>query len=548
MDVNYLERGLAAARAVGRITLRDGDRISGYATGFLVAPNLLLTNHHVFDQAATAASAIVEFGYELDTNGRPKSSFRFTLDPTAFFCNDADLDFALAAVGAADGHNAPLASFSWLRMIPTTGKVLEGEWMTIIQHPSGEPKQIAARENQLLKLTDRALWYATDTAPGSSGAPVFNDAWQVVALHHSGVPDTDAQGNWLGPDGQPAPRNPSENQVKWIANEGIRVSRIVAAVEANAPHGKGRDDFLAAALGQLETPERTITDVAVPDAPPSPRSAQPADTSAPGDALLTQDGGMLSLTMPFRALRSLRIGTPAGAVATPAVPGGDVDEKFVLDPDYASRHGYQPDFLSAHVPLPKLTPAALAKAVRVPGGGSELKYHHFSVVLSSERRLLFYSAQNSDRELLGQQSRKALSDGAADRWIFDKRIDRKFQVGDAFYRGSGFDRGHVVRREDNYWGENKSEAVFANFDTFHFTNCTPQHPAYNRSAEHGLWGELENYLADESAPKSLGSHCSPGRSSVARTSGTRACWCRSNSGRSWWRIAMPAASRPSPSC
>lgn len=81
--------------------------------------------------------------------------------------------------------------------------------------------------------------------------------------------------------------------------------------------------------------------------------------------------------------------------------------------------------------------------------------------------------------------------------MFDDRIDRKFQIGDGFYAGSGFDRGHVFRREDNYWGATDEEAVFSNFDTFHFTNCTPQHPAYNRSSKHGLWGELENHLADQ---------------------------------------------------
>jgi V8-like Glu-specific endopeptidase len=30
--------------------------------------------------------------------------------------------------------------------------------------------------------------YTTDTLPGSSGSPVFNDNWEVVALHHAGGP------------------------------------------------------------------------------------------------------------------------------------------------------------------------------------------------------------------------------------------------------------------------------------------------------------------------------------------------------------------------
>jgi endonuclease G len=506
LDLNWFERGLLAARSVCRINLRQDGRVIGYGTGFLVAPNALLTNHHVLDTDDVAAQAIVEFGYELDVDGRPKASSRFTLDPATYFYTNKDLDFTLVAVGPADGTpGAQLADFGWLRLIPTTGKILEKEWMTIVQHPSGEPKQIAARENQLLKIADTTLWYATDTAPGSSGSPVFNDSWQLVALHHSGVPAKDAQGRWLGPDGNPAPPDPSEKQVKWIANEGIRVSEIVKAVQANAPAKKLRDDFLAAVNGQTVSATNAV---AVASRSSSGVSAQPrsAIESLAGDGASTfsliQRGGMVSLTMPSAALQSLQLGlTQAAATAAPSAPEEGAEEKFVLDPDYAGRTGYQVDFLSVKVALPRLTPEAAAKAVTLSGGGRELKDHHFSLLMSSERKLLFFSAENSDRDLLGKQGRKALGGGASDKWIYDERIDHKYQVGESFYTGSGFDRGHVVRREDNYWGATDDEAVFSNFDTFHFTNCTPQHPAYNRSSKHGLWGELENYLAEQSGAK-----------------------------------------------
>jgi hypothetical protein len=47
--------------------------------------------------------------------------------------------------------------------------------VSIIQHPSGERKQLALRENQLIDVLEDFLHYRTDTAPGSSGSPVFND-------------------------------------------------------------------------------------------------------------------------------------------------------------------------------------------------------------------------------------------------------------------------------------------------------------------------------------------------------------------------------------
>ena len=43
------------------------------------------------------------------------------------------------------------------------------------------------RENKLIKYTDHTLWYQTDTVAGSSGSPVFNNSWQVAALHHLGA-------------------------------------------------------------------------------------------------------------------------------------------------------------------------------------------------------------------------------------------------------------------------------------------------------------------------------------------------------------------------
>jgi V8-like Glu-specific endopeptidase len=58
--------------------------------------------------------------------------------------------------------------------------------VTIIQHPSGGPKQIALNENRVTNIYRHYLQYTTDTLPGSSGSPVFNDDWKVVALHHAG--------------------------------------------------------------------------------------------------------------------------------------------------------------------------------------------------------------------------------------------------------------------------------------------------------------------------------------------------------------------------
>ena len=40
---------------------------------------------------------------------------------------------------------------------------------------------LALRENQIVDLLEQFLHYRTDTEPGSSGSPVYNDQWQIVA-------------------------------------------------------------------------------------------------------------------------------------------------------------------------------------------------------------------------------------------------------------------------------------------------------------------------------------------------------------------------------
>ena len=45
VSINYLERGLAASRAVCRIQLRNSaGNVVGYGTGFLIGPGVLMTN------------------------------------------------------------------------------------------------------------------------------------------------------------------------------------------------------------------------------------------------------------------------------------------------------------------------------------------------------------------------------------------------------------------------------------------------------------------------------------------------------------------------
>ncbi len=241
LSVSYMDRGLAASRTVGCVRLFDNGQFVGSGTGFMVSPRLLLTNNHVIEDAAIGRQARVVFNFQDDPEGNALPPTTFSLDPDTFFLTNHPLDFTLIAVSplAAEGM-IDLQQIGWSRLIEAEGKAINGEYVTIIQHPNGQPKQIALRENQIIDVLENFLHYHTDTAPGSSGSPLFNDQWEVVGLHHSGVPKRNAQGKVLTHDNTVWTAVMGDAAIHWIANEGVRISRILQHVKTRSFSGEAR--------------------------------------------------------------------------------------------------------------------------------------------------------------------------------------------------------------------------------------------------------------------------------------------------------------------
>ena len=233
-NINYLAKGIAASHPVCRIQLKDsGGNLVGYASGFLIGPGVLMTNHHVFGSKEDARNSLADFDYELDVNGNERPVTHFAFRPDDLFYTNQELDYSVVAVAqkSADGAR-DISEWGWLPLNGEPGKGDPGEYLTIIQHPSGEVKQVCVRENKLLKYMEHMVWYATDTLGGSSGSPVFNRFWQVVALHHSGVPRKNSKSQTLTKDGKVWDASMHESLIDWEANEGIRISVIVADLNA----------------------------------------------------------------------------------------------------------------------------------------------------------------------------------------------------------------------------------------------------------------------------------------------------------------------------
>ncbi len=179
LPIRFLSIGLQRARAVARIYIRRGNKAE-VGTGFLLPGNILLTNNHVLPDALTAAAALVQFDYEESETGNPVAVTSFETDPAAGYATSAENDWAAVKLKG----NA-VAEFGAIELTPDIS-VRKDDFVNIIQHPGGGFKQIALYHNIVTFSNDKIIQYLTDTEPGSSGAPVFNSNWQLVALHHSG--------------------------------------------------------------------------------------------------------------------------------------------------------------------------------------------------------------------------------------------------------------------------------------------------------------------------------------------------------------------------
>jgi endonuclease G len=491
LAVAFLELGSRVAGSVARVHVRDQFRALGFGTGFLVSPRLLMTNHHVLEDAATARFSHVEFDFQNDLDGRPRATHVFDLLPDELFLTDVALDVAVVAVSPRSRETGAdqrdLAAYGFNRLSREQGKILLGECINIVQHPEGQPKQLALQQNELVDRFDTFLHYRSDTSPGSSGSPLFNNQWEVLGLHHSGVPARDAQGRVLSVDGTVWDASMGPDRISWVANEGIRISSIIAWLEQQA--------------AALAAPARALVDVVTAASPvetapatvvvPAPRAAAPA--AAPPPAPPRE----LTITVPVQVTVRLGDATVDGVTATvvaspAAVPAPALAaEAISIDPDYSTRAGYDAGFLGLCLPLPALTAeqrALVATSLQpVPGrDASMLDYHHFSVVMHRPRRIAWFTAVNIDGAITRDLRRES------DRWIFDPRIPRDAQLGPDVYADNDFDRGHLVRRVDPAWGADDAVAKVANDDTFHFTNCSPQHRRFNQGD--ALWAGLEDHV------------------------------------------------------
>jgi V8-like Glu-specific endopeptidase len=183
VDVAFLELGVTKAKAVCKFTVGMNGKLF-YGTGFRVGERTLLTNHHVLfdwdDNDRLATSAQAEFGFELDLTGKIRQSVLVDCDISTVVAERHD-DFAVINTAGPIPDGVPILPLA------ADAEIAVDDRVYIVQHPRGLPKKIAMLHNLVRHVDDDVVQYWTDTEPGSSGAPVFDERWRVVGLHHSSV-------------------------------------------------------------------------------------------------------------------------------------------------------------------------------------------------------------------------------------------------------------------------------------------------------------------------------------------------------------------------
>jgi S1-C subfamily serine protease len=217
VSLDWYRRGLARCACVARIG-REATR--GVGTGFLLMgvafhPSLgdelyLLTNSHVVSPRPELPNTIKPSDAIVTFEGLPGAEGKsWTVKKLVFNSPISELDATLLQLdrGVPGVEPYPIA--------PALPDRNGERRLLVVGHPLGGGLSFSLQDNLLLDWDQRRVHYRTPTEPGSSGSPVFDDQWRLVAIHHAGKLN---MGKLNGKSGT------------YEANEGINILAIVEEI------------------------------------------------------------------------------------------------------------------------------------------------------------------------------------------------------------------------------------------------------------------------------------------------------------------------------
>ncbi len=453
--------------SVGRLEVQGHPTYAWVGTGWLVRPDVIVTNRHVASAFARATDN--RFVFRTGISGTPMG---VGIDYLEEIENAASNEVRVVEVlNIADDDGPDLA---FLRVAQSAG-------MTPIPLALSEPavdQNVAvigypARDS---RVPDQDLMRS-----------LFGDAYNKKRL---------APGQIDGVSSRPGGGRTLMHDCTTLGGNSGSVVVDLATGHAVGLHFGGRyleTNFAVPAYVVQEHLERI--------GKPRPKPVTPAAQTVE----LASSARTVSVTVPVTItveVGDVRTGAPtptSGAPSSSTSPrsprlgdlGDGGDDGFLegapRSPEsYSDRLGYVDTFLGKsrrRVPLPAVLRNRDEIVTFEKDGQTDsvLRYVHFSVVMRKDRRLCFFSAVNID----GSKEKKSARPG----WIYDGRIPEDLQIKKECYGNSPrFSRGHMTRREDPVWGT-QAVADRANADSMHVTNAVPQMQSFNAP----VWLSLEEY-------------------------------------------------------
>ncbi|MBO0792901.1 MAG: trypsin-like peptidase domain-containing protein, partial [Ktedonobacteraceae bacterium] len=188
-------------------------------TGWLIAPGLLLTCWHVVatlmdsneppPEAADMQRQLNDMLVFFNQTESTRSGIDYCVERLEFK-GTQEQDFAILRLANRRYH--PYEDFRYLPIEPDPPLTTQTQ-LFIIQHPQGEPQQVAIGGSFVgyTEISGR-ICYTTDTQPGTSGAPVLRrQSGCVVAIHNGKIVD------------------------EAIRSEGTHIDTILDTLQAQAP-------------------------------------------------------------------------------------------------------------------------------------------------------------------------------------------------------------------------------------------------------------------------------------------------------------------------
>ena len=215
------------------------------ATGFLVGPDLVMTNFHVMRRMILGETLPDDVNLRFDFRETPDGNTvrngtvyrlagEWLVDKSPFSEMDriepakadpapTDLDYCIlrlaepAGEDGAGGSSDPNATKrGWIKASRQVASGNKDDDIFILQHPSGGPLKLAIGRHLGFNGSGTRMRYDADTLGGSSGSPVFNRDLKLIGLHHRGDPNAD------------------EMKMTAEHNQGIPVTKIIALAESHA--------------------------------------------------------------------------------------------------------------------------------------------------------------------------------------------------------------------------------------------------------------------------------------------------------------------------